>query len=84
MRVMIGTEDPDITNIDNGAFLEWLQRQEEESQQGTSSGLLLQSRIAVIGHSFKPIPANLEDAELAGLTRPRSVARQSTALCYIV
>ena len=76
---MIGTEDPDVANIDNGAFLEWLQRQEDEAQQATSSSQTLQPRIAVIGHNFKPIPANLEDAELTGLTRSRSIARPSHA-----
>ena len=77
IRVVVGTEDPEIANIDNGALVEWLQRQEEDAQQGSSSAVALQPRIVVIGHNFKPIPANLEDAELCGLTRSLSTVRAS-------
>ena len=81
MRVVVGTDDPDIAGIDGGAFLEYLQRQEEEAQQGASSVRLsaLQPRVAVIGHTFKPIPASLEAPELSVLGKSLPAVRQEAA-----
>ncbi len=81
MRVVVGTDDPDIAGIDGGAFLEYLQRQEEEAQQGANSVRLsaLQPRVAVIGHTFKPIPASLEAPELSVLGKPLPAVRQEAA-----
>jgi len=81
MRVVVGTDDPDIAGIDGGAFLEYLQRQEEEAQQGANSVRLsaLQPRVAVIGHTFKPIPASLEAPELGVLGKPLPAVRQEAA-----
>ncbi|KAL0040967.1 hypothetical protein WJX77_000497 [Trebouxia sp. C0004] len=81
MRVIVGTNDPDIAGIDGGAFLEYLQRQEEEAQQGANSVRLsaLQPRVAVIGHTFKPIPASLEAPELSVVGKPPPAVRQEAA-----
>ncbi len=81
MLVVVGTRDPDIASIDGGAFLEYLQRQEEEAQQGSSSGAVsaLQPRVAVVGHNFKPIPAILEAPELSSLAKSLKAARQEAA-----
>ncbi len=78
MRVVVGTDDPDIPGIDSGAFLEYLQRQEEEAQLGASSVRLsaLQPRVAVIGHTFKPIPASLEAPKFSVLGKPLPAVRQ--------
>ena len=81
MRVVVGTDDPDIPGIDSGAFLEYLQRQEEEAQLGASSVRLsaLQPRVAVIGHTFKPIPASLEAPKFSVLGKPLPAVRQEAA-----
>ena len=81
MRVVVGTDDPDIAGIDGGAFLEYLQRQEEEAQQASNSVRLsaLQPRVAVVGHTFKPIPASLEAPELSVLGKPLPAVRQEAA-----
>ena len=78
MRVVIGTDDPEVARLDDGAFLEWLQRQDEEQEPGTSSGALasLHPRVAVIGHDFKPIPANLEPPELPSSAKPVAAVKQ--------
>ena len=74
---MVGTDDPEVASLDGGAFREWLQRQEEEAQQGSSS--TLQPRVAVIGHTFKPIPAVLEAPELSSLAKSLAAVRQEAA-----
>ncbi|KAL0043638.1 hypothetical protein WJX79_010663 [Trebouxia sp. C0005] len=81
MRIVVGTDDPDIAGIDGGAFLEYLQRQEEEAQPGANSVKLsaVQPRVAVIGHTFKPIPASLEAPELSVLGKPLPAVRQEAA-----
>ena len=85
IRVVVGTDDPDIAGIDGGAFLEYLQRQEEEAQQGANSVKLcvLQPRVAVIGHTFKPIPASLEAPELSVLGKPLPAVRQEAASAIV-
>ena len=75
IRIVVGTPDADIATIDGGAFLEYLQRQEEEALQGPSTGSV-PARVAVIGHNFKPIPSNLEAPELSG---QGTAATQATA-----
>lgn len=75
---MVGTDDPEVAKLDGGAFLEWLQRQDEETGQSSSSAnnAAFQPRVAVIGHNFKPIPANIEAPELNSLAKPLAAARQ--------
>ena len=78
IRIVVGTDDPEVASLDGGAFREWLQRQqEEEAQQGSSS--TLQPRVAVIGHTFKPIPAVLEAPELSSLAKSLAAVRQEAA-----
>ena len=82
IRIVVGNDDPEIARLDGGAFLEWLQRQDDEAEQGSSSGTIpsFQPRVAVIGHNFKPIPANLEAPELSNLAKPEAVARKVAAI----
>ena len=81
IRIVVGTDDPDLASIDGGAFLEYLQRQEEDAQQGSRSdrNTSLQPRVAVIGHNFKPIPASLEAPELSSLAKALTAAGQQAA-----
>lgn len=80
IRIVVGNDDPEVARLDGGAFLEWLQRQDDEAEQGTSSGTIpsFQPRVAVIGHNFKPIPAILEAPELSSLAKP--AARRDAAI----
>ena len=73
---MVGIDDPEVAKLDGGALLEWLQRQDEETEQNSSTLASFQPRVAVIGHNFKPIPANLEAPELSSLAKPLATARQ--------
>lgn len=83
IRIVFGIDDPEVARLDNGAFLEWLQKQDDEAEQGSSSGARLaslQPRVAVIGHNFKPIPENLEAPELRSLSRPIAAARKEAGI----
>ena len=82
IRIVVGNDDPEVARLDGGAFLEWLQRQDDEAEQGSSSNNnpSFQPRVAVIGHNFKPIPANLEAPELSNLAKPAAVARKDAAI----
>lgn len=83
IRIVVGIDDPEVARLDNGAFLEWLQKQDDEAEQGSSSGARLasvQPRVAVIGHNFKPIPENLEAPELRSLSKPIAAARKDRGI----
>lgn len=82
IRIVVGNDDPEVARLDGGAFLEWLQRQDDEAEQRSSSGTIpsFQPRVAVIGHNFKPIPANLEAPELSNLAKPAAAARKDAAI----
>ena len=81
IRIVVGTDDPDLASIDGGAFLQYLQWQEEDAQQSSRSArkTRLQPRVAVIGHNFKPIPASLEAPELSSLAKALTAAGQEAA-----
>lgn len=82
IRIVVGNDDPEVARLDGGAFLEWLQRQDNEAEQGSSSGTnpSFQPRVAVIGHNFKPIPEHLEAPELGSLSKPIAAARREAGI----
>lgn len=60
IRVVYSAPNSAVCGTKDAAFLDWL-----NSQEGQPSVAPAQTaRIAVVGHTFKPIPANLEAAEL--------------------
>ncbi|KAK9817732.1 hypothetical protein WJX72_001373 [[Myrmecia] bisecta] len=56
VRVLWAGRDPELYDIDGGAFYQWLERTEAEARRGDPAGSTVgscQSQIVVVGHEFK-------------------------------